>query len=51
MAEIEFHIAYDGPALVDGRMDVRDLAPALIALGELFQEANGMINPNIPRFT
>jgi Phage integrase family len=39
MAETAFGVAYDGPALVDGRMAVRDLAPALLALGDLFADA------------
>lgn len=46
MAEAEFAVRYDGPALADGRMPVRDLAPALLALGELFTEASLVAYPD-----
>lgn len=39
MAHTEFGVTYDGPALAGGTMDVRDLAPALLALGDLFVAA------------
>ena len=46
MAEIEFGVSYDGPALATGRMPVRDLAPALLALGELFTTASKLVYPD-----
>lgn len=36
-------IAYNGPALSNGEMDVRDLAPALLAFADLVNKANTII--------
>lgn len=44
MSKEAFTIAYSGPALDDGAMDVRDLAPALMALGQLLDAANQNLN-------
>lgn len=44
MSHTAFQIIYDGPALEDSTMDVRDLAPALLALGDVIEQANGVIN-------
>jgi hypothetical protein len=46
VAETTFEIVYDGPALATGTMPVRDLAPALIALGDLFVEASAVLHPD-----
>lgn len=40
----EFGLSYDGDALAEHTMDVRDLAPALLAFGELFTRANTILN-------
>jgi hypothetical protein len=48
MAEAAFGVKYEGPALADGRMAVRDLAPALLALGDLFAEASTIAYPDRP---
>lgn len=43
---IHFSIKYDGPALDSHQMDVRELAPALIALSNLLEESNKTAYPN-----
>jgi len=42
--EVEFPVSYDGDALTQNTMDVRDLAPALLALGQSFERANSLFN-------
>lgn len=44
MEKTEFTLKYDGPALANHEMDVKDLAPALLSLGELLEEANKAFN-------
>ncbi|MGU3493253.1 hypothetical protein ACLBXM_04345 [Xanthobacteraceae bacterium A53D] len=44
MSRTSFTIAFDGPGLKAGRMDVRDLAPALLSLGRLIETSNRTIN-------
>lgn len=41
---IKFHLVYDGPALAEHEMDVRALAPALLAMGDLFDRTNELVN-------
>ena len=43
-ADFETIIRYDGPALVGHEMDVQALAPALLALASLIQDANREFN-------
>lgn len=39
MRTTHFQITYDGPSLAASEMDVRDLAPALLAAGDLLDAA------------
>lgn len=44
MSNESFELAYDGPALRNHKMDVKELAPALLGIGNLIREANFEIN-------
>jgi len=44
MKRIKSTIKFDGPALIGRSMDVADLAPALIALSDVFKGANHLFN-------
>lgn len=39
-----FEIIYDGPVLESNEMDVRDLAPALLAVSDVLEESNKIVN-------
>ncbi len=43
-----FRLKFDGPAVEGGEMDVRDLAPALLELGHLFDAARRALDPTAP---
>ena len=44
MSKATFKVAFDGAGLSEGEIDVRDLAPALLALGDVVQAANRALN-------
>lgn len=44
MSKTSFTMSFDGPALKEGRIDVRQLAPALLALGRMIETANRTLN-------
>lgn len=44
MSEASFSLAFLGPAVDGGEMDVRDLAPALISAGHLVESANRVLH-------
>jgi hypothetical protein len=51
MSKTSFALTYDGPALANHQMDVRDLAPALLAVGQLFDAANDALNGNATKIS
>lgn len=44
MSQVDFILTYDGPALQRHEMNVRDLAPAMLAVGEAFEALNSLYN-------
>ena len=44
MSSAAFSIAFEGEPFNDGEIDIRDLAPALLALGDIVQSANKALN-------
>jgi hypothetical protein len=44
MSTASFTITYSGPALDSNKMDVRELAPAMLAFGSLLDESNRVLN-------
>ncbi len=46
-----FQLIYDGPALASHEMNVRDLAPALLALAQLLEDSNKALNGDSVKIT
>lgn len=44
MSRAGFIVSFEGPGVQDGRIDVRDLAPALMSLGRMIDAANVAVN-------
>lgn len=44
MSITEFSIVYDGPPVLEGTIDARDIAPALLAFADLIDEVAPLIN-------
>jgi hypothetical protein len=44
MSHAEISLVYEGQEVENGRMDVRDLAPALLSFGNLIEAANRVVN-------
>src|SRR5438132_7079975 len=42
--QVRLALVYDGEGVRDGAMDVRDLGPALVALGDMVAAAHGIVN-------
>ena len=48
VAEERISLKYDGPAVAEHRMRVRDLAPSLLATADLFHDAQQLLYPDEP---
>lgn len=46
MSEANLTLVFDGSSVTNGEIDVQDLAPALLSMGEMIQAANYEINGN-----
>lgn len=44
MSHADIALIYEGPAVESGVMDVRDLAPALLAFGNVVEAINRIVN-------
>lgn len=44
MSSTQFNVAFEGEPFENGEIDVNDLAPALLALGDVIQSANSVLN-------
>lgn len=44
MSKTTIHIAFDGPDVENGTMDARALAPALLGISNLLEDANRTLN-------
>lgn len=51
MSHSSFQVVYDGPALAGSLIDVRELAPALLAFGDVIEQANATINDGQAKVT
>lgn len=51
MSNAGFSVVYDGRPVEDGTIDARDLAPSLLALADLIDEAAPLIDPELPRLS
>jgi hypothetical protein len=48
MSDQQFSITYDGPALIEGAIPVRELAPSLLSLAEVVTAASAVAYPKRP---
>lgn len=51
MTNAAFSVVYDGRPVEDGTIDARDLAPALLAIADLIDEAAPLVDPELPRLS